>query len=66
METVPAGVPVTDTSPSVPVKVGVETVPAGVKLPVLVLAEPVNLRLTPVPVKVGAEAVFVLTLVAIV
>ena len=43
METVPAGVPVTEISPSVPVKVGAETVPAGVKLPVEVFALPVNL-----------------------
>ena len=64
--TVPAGVPVTEISSSVPVKVGCEIVPLGVKLPVDVSVLPVNLSSVPVPVKVGWDAVFVLTLVAMV
>lgn len=62
---VPAGVPVTEISASVPVNVSCEIVPLGVKLPVDVSVLPMNLSSAPVPVKVGWEAVFVLTLVAI-
>ena len=53
LETVPLGVPLTDTLPLVPVKVGVETLPLGVNVPVELILVPENTRLVPVPVKLG-------------
>lgn len=54
-DTVPVGVPDTDKLPSEPVNVGVDTVPAGVNLPVADMLEPENSRSTPSPVKEGEE-----------
>ena len=50
--TVPLGVPETLTLPAVPVKVGLETVPDGVKLPVDVIGEPANVEPLIVPLGV--------------